>query len=149
MEEPTMSDDSPPVDRGNPGVRDANGRFPKGVSGNPNGLPTGRGHSVKAVQAYASEYTLEMVDILVLIARDKKRPTADRIKAADKVLDRACGRPAQPITGEGDQPFESGFPTFLAALRKISGEDIDPAFAPPRPVIDVTPAPEGEPASEG
>ncbi len=137
--------DETPENRDKPRGRDATGRFHKGASGNPGGRPA----SVKEVQVHASQFTIEMVEIQVEIARDKRRSAADRIKAADKVLDRACGRPAQPITGEGDQPFESGFPTFLAALRKISGEDIDPAFAPPRPVIDVTPAPEGEPASEG
>jgi hypothetical protein len=104
---------------------------------------------VKEVQVYASQFTVEMVDIHVAIARDKRRSAADRIKAADKVLDRACGRPAQPITGEGDQPFEAGFPTFLAALRKLSGEDIDPAFVQPGPPVDPAPPSEGEPAGEG
>ncbi len=128
------------------------GSWKPGKSGNPGGRPT----AVKEVQELASTFTEEAVRALVdTMRRTQLAKTWDpkeTRQAAVAIINRACGMPSQPITGEGGKPFETGFPTFLAALRKLSGEDVDPAFAIPPPPAAATPAPapaEGEPPSEG
>ncbi len=120
------------------------GSWKPGQSGNPGGRPK----SVKEVQALASTFTEEAVRALVDTMRKTQQrghwdPKETR-QSAVALLNRACGMPSQPITGEGGQPFEAGFPTLVAALRKLSGED-DPGLAP-----GVVPVPaEGGPTGEG
>jgi hypothetical protein len=51
-------------------------------------------------QELARQYTTEAIEVLAQIMRDEKAPTAARVAAADKILDRAWGRPPQFITGD-------------------------------------------------
>ena len=102
--------------------------FPKGVSGNPGGRP----RTVKEVQELASEYTEEA--LLKLVAVMRVKPTGYTLKeirqAAVAILDRACGRPSQPLTGKEGEPLEAEFPNLLATLKKLSGDgDADPEAA--------------------
>jgi hypothetical protein len=52
------------------------------------------------VKAMAGVYTGEAIAVLVAIMRRKNASDAVRLAAADKLLDRACGRPGQALTGE-------------------------------------------------
>ncbi|MES1205004.1 MAG: hypothetical protein ABUS79_03625 [Pseudomonadota bacterium] len=92
--------------------------FPPGVSGNPGGRP----RSVKEVQELASQYTEEAVLTLVSVMRNCSDPKEVR-QAAIAILNRACGMPAQPMTGGAGEPLETEFPTLLGALKKLAGEE--------------------------
>jgi hypothetical protein len=74
--------------------------FRPGVSGNPGGRPK-RAATVEArriiwdVKAAARALTQDAIDTLVSIMKDVKAPAAARISAAQALLDRGHGKPAQ------------------------------------------------------
>jgi hypothetical protein len=43
----------------------------------------------------------DALQALIDVMQDSKAPHAARVTAADKILDRAWGKPAQPIDGDG------------------------------------------------
>ncbi len=53
--------------------------------------------STREAKAKAQGYADEVLDIYIQIARDKTQPPDARIKAGDRILDRAYGKPAQQI----------------------------------------------------
>jgi hypothetical protein len=111
----------PPQNRETTGEakRDASGRFGAGNNANPGGRP----RKVAEVQDYAACFTFESVDQLVRIMR-KSRSDKERRQAAVAILDRACGRPAQPIGGVPGKPIglEAGA-GVLEILQKLAGEE--------------------------
>src|ERR1700686_4000981 len=66
------------------------------------------------VKAVAGVYTAEAVAALVAIMRRKNASDAARIAAARELLDRACGKPAQPPAG----PSGSG-PVTLTRIEEL------------------------------
>src|SRR3990167_4229544 len=74
----------------------ANPGWAKGVSGNPGGRPK---QDVKILDL-CRKHSLEAVGVLVEIMRDKDAPPTARLGAAQAVLDRGWGRPAQIIAGD-------------------------------------------------
>lgn len=80
--------------RGNTAGRDnTSGRFVKGVSGNPGGMPK----AIVEVAKAAREHTVEMLEVLLSIARDKAATASARVSAAQYVVDRGWGRAPQTI----------------------------------------------------
>lgn len=71
--------------------------FAPGQSGNPGGRPK---ENAK-VKALAGEYTEEAIGVLAAVMRDPEAKPGERRAAATDLLDRAWGKPAQAITGEG------------------------------------------------
>jgi len=69
------------------------GGFKKGESGNPSG------RSIKSleVKALAEDYSLESVECLVALMRNKKEDSRTRLAAAKEILDRAVGKAAQAV----------------------------------------------------
>jgi hypothetical protein len=67
--------------------------FKKGESGNPGGRPAG----YAAMQALARSHTKEAFDAVLAGLRDRRQ----RLFAAEIILERGWGKPAQPQTGEG------------------------------------------------
>jgi hypothetical protein len=74
----------------------AGGRFQPGNSGNPGGRPKEIAH----LKELARQHTPEAIHILAAIMMDAKEPAAARVRAAEALLDRGWGKPAQQISGE-------------------------------------------------
>ena len=73
-----------------------NGRFQKGKSGNPGGRPK----AAYNIQELARKHAPEALDVLVQIMLNEKAPPNARVAAANTLLDRAYGKPAQFSTGD-------------------------------------------------
>jgi hypothetical protein len=71
-----------------------------------------------ALREKALKYSEEMLKILVWLARNSDNPTV-KLAAADKVLDRAHGRPPQPHDGDG----QGGSMTTLMAVTGVPEPD--------------------------
>jgi hypothetical protein len=72
-------------------------------SGRRKGTPNKVG---KDIRELARMYTAEALEALVNIMRDKQSPAAARAMAADKLLDRGWGKPAQAIVGDPENPLQ-------------------------------------------
>jgi hypothetical protein len=55
-----------------------------------------------SLKGIAQEYTAEAIDVLAEIMRDPESPAAARVAAADKLLDRAYGKPRQELEVSGE-----------------------------------------------
>ena len=60
----------------------------------------------REVQALARKYKTEAIEALVQILRDKRAPPAARAVAANSILDRGYGRPAQSVDVAINKPVE-------------------------------------------
>jgi hypothetical protein len=99
----------------NRGPEMANPQWVKGCSGNPGGRPK----AIKEVVELARKETPEAIKTLRAIMVKKDAPEAARIAAANSLLDRAWGKPSQPI--EGSMALELGL-TAGAILDKLLPE---------------------------
>jgi hypothetical protein len=72
------------------------GKFVKGQSGNPGGRPK----IIASIRELAQGQTVRSIHVLVAIRDDERAPHAARIAAARELLDRAYGKPTQPIGGD-------------------------------------------------
>jgi hypothetical protein len=78
--------------------------FQKGQSGNPGGRPK----TVGIVRDLAGKHTKGAIETLAEVMNDKQAPPAARVAAANGLLDRAHGKPSQPITGKDEEPLTGG-----------------------------------------
>lgn len=74
--------------------------FAPGNSANPGGRPK-LPEDVKHVREIAREYTEDAIGGLVGVLRNGSGPA--KVAAANALLDRGWGKPAQPVTGEGGE----------------------------------------------
>lgn len=88
----------------------------KGQSGNPGGRPKGE----KEVIELAREASTRAVGRLVELIEHEDARVA--IAAANSVLDRAFGKPTQPLANDPDNPVNPATPS-VDALAKLSAKD--------------------------
>ena len=67
--------------------------FQKGESGNPGGRPRVPAKIRKAFREAAQGYAIEALETIAEAMRNKKTSVANRLKAANYLLDRGMGRP--------------------------------------------------------
>ena len=109
--------------RGNTAGRNTSGQFcERRQSGNPGG----QSHKIREVAAAAREHTVEMLAVLVGIARDKAATASARVSAAQYVMDRAWGRPKESVTITRDENFTDLTDAELAAIARgdFDGEPV-------------------------
>lgn len=98
-------------------ARKADGTFEKGASGNPNGRPKSNAELAEAARVF----TLESLDTVLEIMRDKKQAGPTRLRAAEMLLARGWGEPTKPIAignADGDGKLELHF----VAIRETPSE---------------------------
>ena len=81
-------------------------KFQKGQSGNPGGRPK----VVADVQQLARQLTTDAIETLASIMRNTEAAPAARVAAANAILDRGYGKPAQHFTGEVSQCYVAELP---------------------------------------
>ena len=89
--------------------RSANGQFPKGLLGNPDG----RLRDEQKVAELARSYTREAIEMLVELMRSGNDERV-RGTAAQVLLDRGCGKPKLAVMSD-----ETG---YVRALRAVAAE---------------------------
>jgi hypothetical protein len=115
--------------------------FRPGASGN----PTGRSRDSLDIAKVARQYGPKCIEVVAKLLTDRDKKV--RLSAAQTLLDRGFGRPAQHVTTDGEQNVTL---MHLVAARAISVE-LHHGLAPP-PAIEGTLQPQGgdltEPALE-
>ncbi len=74
------------------------GKFVKGQIANPNGRP--KAYTLGEIRDISRKAAPKMVGILISIAEDEEQSAVARASAANHVLDRAYGKPAQMLADE-------------------------------------------------
>lgn len=87
---------------GSPAIRDEQGRFVKGLSGN----PTGRRPIAPDIVELAQQYSVEAINTAAQVMRHSKDPRV-KLAAAELLLNRAHGRAAQTLIGANGHPLVS------------------------------------------
>jgi hypothetical protein len=107
----------------------------KGQSGNPSGRPK----KWREVTRLAQDHSVEAIERLVEIMRNKRAPKLS-LKACEILLDRAFGRPPQAITGEaGEGPIRIEV-TWQEPERSPLIIDLDPNSSSSIPDSSVMPS---------
>lgn len=99
-----------------PGSRNEAGQFVKGQSGNPKGRSKATEDTAAEIQALAAQHCSAAIERLVEIMKTGT-PDSARVLAADKILDRGCGRAPQQVGGT------DGKEGILIRIRHLLGDE--------------------------
>lgn len=100
----------------------------RGNTSGKGGRPPGKVSQAKLIIAQAAaEHAYDALMVLVQIAQDKRAPAASRVTAANAILDRAYGKPAQALKVGGDP--ENPAPQMIQIYLPDNGRD--DGVAPP------------------
>ncbi len=87
-------------------VRDDRGRWVKGTPAtNPGGYSKAARAAHQDVREAAKEYTPQALKTLANVMNNVNAPPSARVQAASVLLDRAWGKPMQPVSGDSDTPL--------------------------------------------
>lgn len=86
-----------------PANRDAAGRFPKGVSGNPNGRPKRAAALSQAVRETAAPD--ELATLWWSVAQDPEQKMSDRLEASRLLADRGWGKAVDFRSQDEEDPL--------------------------------------------
>lgn len=75
------------------------------------------------VSSLARVHTESAIKVLVGVATSEEAPPAARVAAANSLLDRGWGKPAQPISGDPKNP--------LSVITRIELVGVKPVLPPP------------------
>lgn len=95
------------------------GMFKQGQSGNPLGRPK----VDKTIRDIAREHTQEAIEVLLMVVRDQKAPSAARVQACNALLDRGWGKPVQ-YNENYDEVISTSLKDFLDELQKAESEKL-------------------------
>jgi hypothetical protein len=123
--------------------------FPKGVSGNPGGRKKAPVNVVELARSATAKAMQTMIDIM----ENDTAPYSVRAYCADKVMDRALGKPPQSTNLNINSPQRTLRELSDAELLQIIEEGrekarVAQAALPAPPTIEVEPNPEPQPKSE-
>ena len=101
-----------------------NGRFPKGVSGNPKG---GSKPRVPGLKEFRDQHSMEVMEFLLDFMHDESRQDGPRVNAARELNDRMHGRAPQAqlnmnVDGTGTVGDCSGLTALLEAAQEAQAE---------------------------
>ena len=80
-------------------MRDDKGRWLKGTAGNTTGSGS---RGISHVRELARQHTQSAIETLAAIMQDDSKKDAARVAAAEALLDRAWGKPTQPVDHGGE-----------------------------------------------
>lgn len=97
--------------------------FEKGSSGNPGGRPKLTTPDGRSIADIAREHSPDAIEALATICKDATCAPAARVSAANTILDRAWGRPAQPVVGDPHKPVVVANLTLEQVLAALPAAD--------------------------
>ena len=62
--------------------------------------------SLTEIRSLARSHTEAAINALLSVMNQPESPPAARVSAANSILDRGWGKPAQPLTGEDEGPIQ-------------------------------------------
>ncbi len=62
--------------------------------------------AIAEIRSLARGHTETAINVLVGVMNQSEAPPAARVAAANSILDRGWGKPAQPLTGEDEGPIQ-------------------------------------------
>lgn len=74
-----------------------------------------------SLKEFANQFTQEAVEFFVTVMRDGEAPYQARVAAANGILDRALGKPAQALTGPEGERLVPPNVTLTFGLQPDSG----------------------------